>query len=47
MPELVERGWRVRILDNNYRSDPQVAEDLAKLEGVEIIEGDVRYPTRS
>ncbi len=44
VPELVERGWRVRILDNNYRSDPQVAEDLAKLEGVEIIEGDVRYP---
>ena len=44
VPELVERGWRVRVLDNNYRSDPQVAEDLAKLEGVEIIEGDVRYP---
>jgi UDP-glucose 4-epimerase len=41
--ELLERGWRVRILDNRYRSDPAVAENLAALDGVDIVEGDVRY----
>lgn len=42
--ELLERGWRVRILDNRYRSDPRTAEELAALPDVEIIEGDIRYP---
>jgi UDP-glucose 4-epimerase len=42
--ELLERGWRVRILDNRYRSDPHLEAELVALPGVEIIEGDVRYP---
>lgn len=41
--ELLDRGWRVRVLDNRYRSDPTVAEELGTLEGVDIVEGDVRY----
>jgi UDP-glucose 4-epimerase len=43
VPELLSRGWRVRILDNYYRCDRAVAASLAALEGVEVIEGDVRY----
>lgn len=41
--DLVERGWRVRILDNRYRSDPRTAQELAEIPGVDVIEGDVRY----
>ena len=43
VPELVARGWRVRILDNRYRCDPAVAASLRALEGVEVTEGDIRY----
>lgn len=43
VPELVGRGWRVRILDNYYRCDRTVAAALAELDGVEVIEGDIRY----
>lgn len=42
--ELLARGWRVRILDNRYRSDPSVEASLAAESAVEVIEGDVRYP---
>ena len=42
--DLLDRGWRVRVLDNYYRCDPAVAAEIAALEGVEVIEGDVRYP---
>lgn len=41
--DLLDRGWRVRILDNRYRSDPSVAAAVAAFERVEVIEGDVRY----
>lgn len=44
VPELLSRGWRVRILDNNYRVDPATARRVAALDGVEVVEGDVRYP---
>jgi UDP-glucose 4-epimerase len=43
VPDLLSRGWRVRILDNSYRSDPAVAASLQARDGVEVIEGDVRY----
>lgn len=43
VPELLARGWRVRILDNYYRCDRGVAASLAAMDGVEVIEGDVRY----
>ncbi len=42
--DLLARGWRVRILDNHYRSDPRVEQRLSGYSEVEIIEGDVRYP---
>jgi UDP-glucose 4-epimerase len=41
--DLLERGWRVRVFDNRYRSDPATAADIAALDRVEVIEGDVRY----
>jgi len=40
---LVDAGWKVRIADNRYRSDPAVEARLAQLDGVEIHEVDVRY----
>lgn len=43
IPDLLSRGWRVRILDNYYRCDPAVAASLRACEGVEVIEGDIRY----
>jgi len=43
VPDLLSRGWRVRILDNYYRSDRTVAASLKAMEDVEVIEGDVRY----
>jgi UDP-glucose 4-epimerase len=43
VPDLLSRGWRVRILDNYYRCDPAVAASLRACEGVEVIEGDIRY----
>ena len=43
VPELLDRGWRVRIFDNNYRSDPNVAATLKAMDNVDVIEGDVRY----
>jgi UDP-glucose 4-epimerase len=43
VPDLLSRGWQVRILDNNYRCDPAVAASLRAREGVEVIEGDIRY----
>jgi len=42
VPDLLDRGWRVRILDNLYRSDPAVVDALRAREGVDVIEGDVR-----
>lgn len=41
--DLIERGWQVRIFDNYYRCDRKVAAALGKIDGVEIVEGDVRY----
>ena len=41
--DLRERGWQVRILDNRYRCDPTTASELAELDGVEVVEGDIRY----
>jgi len=41
--DLLARGWRVRILDNLYRCDRAVAASIRQLEGVDIIEGDIRY----
>ena len=41
--DLRERGWQVRILDNRYRCDPTTASELAALDGVEVVEGDIRY----
>ena len=41
--DLLERGWRVRIMDNFYRCDRKVAAELAQLDRVDIIEGDIRY----
>jgi len=41
--DLLARGWRVRILDNYYRCDRAVAASIRQLEGVDFIEGDVRY----
>jgi len=43
VPELLSRGWRVRILDNYYRCDRRTAASIAALDGVTVIEGDVRY----
>jgi UDP-glucose 4-epimerase len=43
VPDLLSRGWRVRILDNFYRCDPAVVSALRAREGVEVIEGDIRY----
>lgn len=41
--DLLSRGWKVRAFDNYYRCDRSVAASLAKLDGVEVVEGDVRY----
>lgn len=41
--DLRERGWRVRVLDNRYRCDPATAQEIAELDGVEVVEGDIRY----
>lgn len=41
--DLRERGWLVRVLDNRYRCDPSAASELAALDGVEVVEGDIRY----
>jgi UDP-glucose 4-epimerase len=43
VPELLARGWRVRILDNRYRSQPAIEAHLAAMPGVDVVEGDVRY----
>lgn len=43
VPELLSRGWKVRVFDNYYRCDRAVAASIGKLDGVEVIEGDVRY----
>jgi UDP-glucose 4-epimerase len=43
VPELLSRGWQVRILDNFYRCDRRAAASLAALDGVAVIEGDIRY----
>lgn len=43
VPDLLARGWQVRVLDNYYRCDRAVAASIAALDGVEVIEGDVRY----
>lgn len=43
VPDLRERGWRVRVLDNYYRSDPAVAKTIEDMDGVDVVEGDVRY----
>jgi UDP-glucose 4-epimerase len=41
--EILDRGWKVRILDNQYRSDPRTAREVIELSGVDLVEGDVRY----
>ena len=41
--DLLSRGWRVRVFDNYYRCDRAVAAELAALDRVEVVEGDVRY----
>jgi UDP-glucose 4-epimerase len=41
--QLVERGWRVRILDNFYRADTVRLAELRLDPNVEVREGDVRY----
>jgi UDP-glucose 4-epimerase len=41
--DLCDRGWQVRVLDNRYRCDPNTASELAALDGVEVVEGDIRY----
>lgn len=41
--DLLARGWRVRIMDNYYRCDRNVARSLAALDNVEVVEGDIRY----
>lgn len=43
VPELLSRGWHVRILDNYYRCDRAAAASVAALPNVSVIEGDVRY----
>jgi UDP-glucose 4-epimerase len=42
VPELLERKWRVRILDNYYRCDRMAASSVAELPRVSVIEGDIR-----
>jgi len=44
VPDLLDRGWRVRILDNGYRVDADTVARVSALPGVEVVEGDVRYP---
>ena len=41
--DLLDRGWRVRVLDNQYRSEPLTAQRVRELPGVDVREGDVRY----
>jgi UDP-glucose 4-epimerase len=41
--DLVERGWRVRVLDNFYRADRSTAAEVTGIDGVDVVEGDVRY----
>jgi UDP-glucose 4-epimerase len=41
--ELLLRGWRVRVLDNLYRSSPATVARVQALPGVEVVEGDIRY----
>ncbi len=43
VPELLARGWRVRIFDNYYRCDRRIATALAAMDRVEVVEGDIRY----
>ena len=43
VPDLLSRGWRVRILDNYYRCDRRTAAAIAALDGTTVIEGDIRY----
>jgi len=40
---LQARGAQVRVLDNMYRADPDVLAEQRQLDGVEVVEGDVRY----
>jgi UDP-glucose 4-epimerase len=40
---LVEQGARVRVLDNMYRADLAVLAEQRATDGVEVVEGDVRY----
>lgn len=42
--DVLERGWQVRVLDNRYRCDAATAAEVGALPGVEVVEGDVRYP---
>lgn len=41
--DLLDRGWKIRVLDNRYRCDPDIAAEVAARAGVEVVEGDVRY----
>jgi len=41
-PELLKRGWQVRIIDNYYRCDRTAAASLAELPNVSVVEGDIR-----
>jgi UDP-glucose 4-epimerase len=43
MRMLLANGYRVRVLDNLYRADAAVVDEIQSTEGVELIETDVRY----
>ena len=43
VPQLLERGFKVRIFDNMFRGDRAAVETLAKESDVELIDQDVRY----
>ncbi len=43
LPMLIDRGYRVRVMDNMYRGNREQLELLAEGGNVELIENDVRY----
>jgi UDP-glucose 4-epimerase len=43
MRALLDKGYRVRALDNLYRADAAVVDEIQSTDGAELIETDVRY----
>jgi len=43
VPQLLERGYRVRIFDNMFRGDRDAVNALARDAEVELIDQDIRY----